>query len=109
MKCLLKVSVAMLLFAMCTLWMFGGVLETNHEHEYEVEWEFFIKQHPSSRIIYWNPVECGECDVQALNGLTQSSLSEFASYCLARYDLGVRECHAISREKQQMIYEAEQP
>lgn len=107
MTCLQKVCVVTLPFVIGILWMFSGVLETHYEHD--VTWEFFIKQHPSSQIIYWNPAECGECDVQALDSLTQSRLSEFASYCLARYDLGVRECHAISREGQQMIYEAEHP
>lgn len=107
MKCLQKACGATLLFVLSILWMFGGVLETEREHH--VEWAFFIKQHPSWRVIYSNPVECGECDVKALETLTRLQLSEFTSYCSARYDLGVRQCHAISREKQQMAYEAEHP
>jgi len=80
-------------------WLFLGVERIPDEHE--DRYDLFLKQRPTLRLIFHNPVTCGVCDTKPYQRLTASEKTEFAIFCRYRFGLdGNNECYAIFSEQQ---------
>ncbi|MDR0480762.1 MAG: hypothetical protein LBG66_02630 [Gallionellaceae bacterium] len=85
------------------LWLFTGVEYIGREDG--DDYELFVKQTPSFRVVFENSAQCGECDLRPWYLMTQDDKNRFTEYCAARYGLEVRPCYAIFKEEQRMADE----
>jgi hypothetical protein len=86
------------------LWLFTGVERIGREQR--IDYEPFIKQSPSFKVLFENTAQCGECDLRPWALISQEDRVRFAEYCAARFGLDqVRPCYAIFAEQQRMATE----
>jgi hypothetical protein len=87
------------LIAGIAFWLSIGFELTSFDHE--PSYVPFVKQQLSSRVLFRNPVQCGECDVKKLEALDVHGLAEFSAFCKAKFGLNdTHACHAIFVEQQ---------
>lgn len=48
-------------------------------------WEPFIKQRPTLKVVYFNPLECGACEERGLDDLDAGDRLELVEVCSDRY------------------------
>lgn len=83
-------------------WLFTGIEHTAREHGV-TDYELFVKQTPSFRLLFENTARCGECDLRPWALISEENRVRFAAYCTARFGLDqVRPCYAIFEEQQRM-------
>lgn len=93
-----------LLLLAAAAFLFVGVEE--HPGEHESRYELFMKQRPTLKTVYVNPVKCGLCETPSFENLAPERHEPFAEFCRVRYDLtNIRICHAIFHERQRQIFE----
>lgn len=56
-------------------------------------WEPFIKQRPTLKIVYFNPLDCGACEERSLDDLDAGDRRELITVCHDRYgQTSISEC-----------------
>jgi hypothetical protein len=97
-------TIAFGIFLCAVVYVFLGI--EVHYREHHTDYTFFAKQTPGVRVMYTNPVQCGECDVKPLERLDEEQRAEFALFCRVRFGLDeIRQCHAIYAEAQRIARE----
>lgn len=83
------------------LWLFTGVERSYREHG--TDYELFVKQTPSFKIVFENPAWCGECDLRPWELMRPEDRRQFEKYCAVRFGLDdVRPCYALFEEEQRV-------
>jgi hypothetical protein len=87
------------------IWLFTGVERFAREHG-ETDYEGFVKQLPSFKVVYENKAKCGECDLRLWEDMSRDDRQKFSEYCAVRFGLDEpRLCYAIFSEWQRMMNE----